>query len=119
MTAPRWLRSPVALLLATAFCRAAGLSFDVLNIDEVDFALIGRSVAEGHLPYAQLVDIKPPLTYVAFAPAAFFGHLSLLPMHVLGIFLTAGTGLILGRAALRWTGDAMTAAAAPWLYLLA
>ena len=118
MTAPRWLRSAWVLLLATTVCRAAGLIFDVLNIDEVDFALIGRSVAEGHLPYAQLVDIKPPLTYAAFAPAALFGHLSLLPMHVLGIFLTAGTALILGRAALRFTGDALASAAAPWLYLL-
>jgi hypothetical protein len=116
---PRLLRSVPALFAATAFCRIAGPVFDVLNIDEVDFALIGRSVAEGHLPYSQLVDIKPPLTYIAFAPAALFGRLSLLPMHLLGIVLVAGTGLILGRAVLRWTGDALAAAAAPWLYLLA
>ncbi|HEX4382667.1 MAG TPA: hypothetical protein VH083_06950, partial [Myxococcales bacterium] len=96
----------------------SGFLFGVLDIDEVDFALIGRSVAEGHLPYAQLVDIKPPLTYVAFAPAALFGKLSLVPMHLLGIFLVAGTGLILGRAVLRSTRDPLAAAVTPWLYLL-
>lgn len=115
----RLLRSPVLLFLATAFIRVSGLVFDVLNIDEVDFALIGRSVAEGHLPYVQLVDIKPPLTYVAFAPAAWFGKLSLLPMHVLGIAVTFATALILGRAAHRWTQDELVATAAPWLYLFA
>jgi hypothetical protein len=115
----RLLRSPFLLVLAATFIRVAGLVFDVLDIDEVDFALIGRSVAEGHLPYVQLVDIKPPLTYVAFAPAAWFGRLSLLPMHVLGILVTCATALILGRAAYRWTHDELVAAVAPWLYLLA
>jgi 4-amino-4-deoxy-L-arabinose transferase-like glycosyltransferase len=113
------MRSPLLLLAAAAFIRVSGLLFDVLNIDEVDFALIGRSVGEGHLPYAQLVDIKPPLTYIAFAPAALFGGLSLWPMHVLGILVTVATALLLGRAALRWTRDPVAAAAAPWLYLLA
>ena len=115
----RWRSSPFALVAAIAFCRVSGFLFQVLDIDEVDFALIGRSVAEGHLPYVQLVDIKPPLTYVAFAPAALFGKLSLWPMHLLGIALVAATGLILRRAVLRWTGDELAATVTPWLYLLA
>jgi 4-amino-4-deoxy-L-arabinose transferase-like glycosyltransferase len=119
VTIPRRLRPTLALLAATALCRISGFLFQVLDIDEVDFALIGRSVAEGHLPYTQLVDIKPPLTYVAFAPAALFGKFSLWPMHLLGIFLVAGTGLILGRAVLRWTQDPVAATLTPWLYLLA
>jgi hypothetical protein len=102
----RWL-----LLLAITLARSPGLLFDVLNIDEVDFALIGRSVLEGHLPYSRLVDIKPPLTYVAFAPAALFGKLSLLPMHVLGILIVFATALVLERVA--------KSPAAPWIYFLA
>jgi hypothetical protein len=116
---PAWLGSTLALLLAAGFLRIAGFCFDVLNIDEIDFALVGRSVAEGHLPYSELVDLKPPLAYVAFAPAAWAGGLSLWPMHALGILLVVATGLVLRDAVRRWTGDGHAALVAPWLFLLA
>jgi 4-amino-4-deoxy-L-arabinose transferase-like glycosyltransferase len=110
----------VAALAGTiVVLRSAGFAFGLLNIDESDFALIAKRILQGAVPYAQIADIKPPLAYLAFAPAALFGRLSIFPVHVLGVLWMLATCLVLGRAARRLTGNALAAACAPWLALLA
>ncbi|OAB57963.1 hypothetical protein AY600_07870 [Phormidium willei BDU 130791] len=39
----------------------------VINWDESTFILMGQSLLDGHLPYTQLWDLKPPLLFVAYA----------------------------------------------------
>jgi 4-amino-4-deoxy-L-arabinose transferase-like glycosyltransferase len=99
--------------------RSAGFCFGLLNIDESDFALVAQRMLQGAVPYLEVADIKPPLAYVAFVPAAMFGGLSIFPVQVLGILWVFATCLVLARTARRFTGDALAAACAPWLVLLA
>ena len=108
-----------ALFAAIVVLRSAGFVFGMLNIDESDFAVIAKRMLQGAVPFAEIADIKPPLAYLPFAPAALFGRLSILPVHVLGVFWVLATCLVLGRAARRLTRNEVAAAAAPWLALLA
>jgi len=79
------LRSAGGLFLAALVLRSASFLFDILNIDEVHFGLLGRSILNGGLPYVDAIDIKPPLTYLAFTAGGLFGGVSLLPMHLLAV----------------------------------
>ena len=54
----RPLRSAGALFLAALALRSASFLFDIQNIDEVHFGLLGRSILNGGLPYVDAVDIK-------------------------------------------------------------
>jgi hypothetical protein len=92
-----------ALLLAVSVLRLPGIVFGILNIDETDFFIIGRRVSQGAIPYVDIVDIKPPLAYLAYLPAG-FGGFSLLPMQLIGIAWLFATCLVLRSAALAWTG---------------
>jgi hypothetical protein len=96
---PRW----IALLLAVIVLRVPGFLFGVLNIDETDFFIIGRRVWEGAIPYVDIVDIKPPLAYLAYLPAG-IGGFSLVPMQLIGVGWLLATCLVLRRAAQLWTG---------------
>jgi len=121
----RLARSPLALLFAVLVLRSAGFAFGILNIDESDFIVLGASISKGLLPYRDLVDIKPPLTYWTYLPAGLFGGMRVLPMRIVGVLWIFATAMVL-RAAVRewqrtrdpeWADDAGWAAA--WLYLLA
>ena len=115
----RWPWSLAALLACIAVLRSAGFVYGLLNIDESDFTIIARRILQGAVPYAEIADIKPPLAYLAFIPGALSTHLSVLPMHLLGVLWLFATGLLLGRAAKLLTGSDLAAACAPWLTLLA
>ncbi len=92
-----------ALLLAVTILRAPGFFAGILNIDETDFFIIGRRVAEGAIPYVNIVDIKPPLAYLAYLPAG-IGGFSLIPMQLIGVAWLFVTCLVIRRAAQMWTG---------------
>ena len=99
--------------------RSAGFVFGVLNIDESDFVLIAKRIVQGAVPYAQITDIKPPLAFLAYAPAAMFHGLSILPVHLLGVFWLLATCLVVGATARRLTGSDLAAPCGAWLTLLA
>jgi 4-amino-4-deoxy-L-arabinose transferase-like glycosyltransferase len=107
-----WLAAMVLVL------HASGMVFGVLNVDEVDFLLIARSMLLGGVPFVDAVDIKPPLTYVAFLPSAIFG-LEIWPMRLVAVAWVMATALILKRAAQRWTGRKDVGWAAAFLSVLA
>jgi len=117
--APRRPWAVPALFAVIVALRSAGFVFGVLNIDESDFAVIAKRMLQGAVPFAEIADIKPPLAYLPFTSVAMFGGLSILPVHILGVFWVLATCLVLGRAARRLTGSEVAAAAAPWLALLA
>src|SRR5260370_6509017 len=96
---PGW----IALALAVILLRVPGFLFGVLNIDETDFFIIGRRVWEGAIPYVDIVDINPPLAYLAYLPAG-IGGFSLVPIQLIGVGWLLATCLVLRRAAQLWTG---------------
>lgn len=115
------LRSPLqrwlGLLAVIALVRAAGFFFGLVNLDECDFALFGRLVRQGAVPYLGVVDNKPPLTYLAYALAEILGGEShwTFSIRVLGIVTVLLTSVSLFVAARAWTGDERSGWAAAWL----
>ncbi|MFM1878664.1 MAG: hypothetical protein RLZZ241_1530 [Bacteroidota bacterium] len=62
---------------------------DYVDRDESTFILMAQSIADGHLPYAQLWDLKPPLLFFIFSiPISLFGK-SLLAIRVTGWLVTS------------------------------
>lgn len=59
----------LTLLLMTFFLRFPFFfQYDIRwGWDEFTFILMGQSLLDGHLPYTELWEIKPPLTFAAFA----------------------------------------------------
>ncbi|HZX64142.1 MAG TPA: glycosyltransferase family 39 protein, partial [Myxococcales bacterium] len=112
-------RSLWALVAAAVALRTASFLFDILNLDEVIFGLVGRSILDGGLPYVDAIDIKPPLTYLAYTVTGLFGGFSLLPVHLLGVAWLVATCLVLREAARQWTESNNIGWAAAWIALLA
>jgi len=72
------------------------------NWDESTFILVGQSLVDGHLPYVQLWDIKPPLLYAWFALAIkTFGH-DVIGIRLWGTFCVAATAWLVYLIARRW-----------------
>jgi hypothetical protein len=94
---------PTAWWLLAAIClaRVSSLVFGVVNIDETDFGLIARVLSQGGVMYRDVVEIKPPLIYLAYLPSA-LTPFSLWPGRVLGVAVLFATCLVLRRVALIW-----------------
>ena len=105
----RIARSPLALLAAIVLLRSAGFVFGVLNIDESDFILFGTGIARGMLPYRDIVDIKPPLVYIAYLPAGLFGGMQVWPMRLFSVLWVFATALLLRAGVRRWLTPGMGA----------
>lgn len=68
-TAGRWMGHAwaIALLaLATLAIRLPYWREAVIDWDESTFLLLGQSVLDGHLPYTELLDVKPPLLWLGY-----------------------------------------------------
>ena len=57
----------IFLFFATLFIRFPFFFRDYIDKDESTFILMGQSIADGHLPYVHLWDLKPPLLFYFFA----------------------------------------------------
>jgi len=117
--AARWLSSPWTLLLAVAVLRVPAFVYGVLDIDESDFALIARRIAQGAMPYVDIADIKPPLAFLAYLPSGIFESVPLWPMQAVAVLWVAATSLVLRAAARRMTGSEVAGWCAAWLALVA
>lgn len=65
---------------------------DYIDRDESTFILVAQSWVEGHLPYTQLWDLKPPLVYLFFATIiSIFGKsfIAIRAIGALGVAITA------------------------------
>lgn len=60
-------RIEIFLFLAAFFIRFPFFFRDYIDRDESTFILMGQSIADGHLPYDYLWDLKPPLLFYFFA----------------------------------------------------
>lgn len=63
---------------------------DYVDRDESTFILMAQSLVNGHLPYTQLWDLKPPLLFLIFAlPVWAFGK-SLFAIRIMGWLAVSG-----------------------------
>jgi hypothetical protein len=95
----QWLIA-ICLLLISILIRFPYYFIDVINWDESTFILMGQSLLDGHLPYTELWDIKPPLAFVAFALFILVLGKSILAIRIAGticVFLTAWFVYLMGK----------------------
>ncbi|MDF0707179.1 ArnT family glycosyltransferase [Flagellimonas okinawensis] len=62
-----WKMVLFVLVVVSVFIRFPFFFRDYVDRDESTFILMGQSWANGHLPYTQLWDLKPPITFLYFA----------------------------------------------------
>ncbi|MDJ0591360.1 MAG: glycosyltransferase family 39 protein [Pleurocapsa sp. MO_226.B13] len=82
----------IYLLLISLASRLPFFFVDVINWDESTFILMGQSVLDGHLPYTELWDIKPPLAFVSYALLIALLGKSIISIRlggVISVFLTS------------------------------
>lgn len=91
------------LLVLTLLVRLPFFFPAVIDWDESTFVLIGQSILDGHLPYTELWDVKPPLLFGVFGGLiGVFGH-SIAGVRIAGALLVALTAwLTFLIAARRW-----------------
>lgn len=106
------------MLVPIALARSPGFLLGPLNIDECDLLIIGRQLGEGVLPYVGVVEKKPILGLLFYAPAALGGY-RLWPMQLMAVAWVFCTCLVVGRAAREWTGREDVGRVGAWLACLA
>ncbi|MCU1282165.1 MAG: hypothetical protein JWM53_5711 [bacterium] len=104
-------RLAAALLAIVLLLRAVGFVFGVVDNDETDFLLVGRIMSTGGLPYVDAFDHKPPLLYLLFLPSAWITW-QVWPMQIVAVLFVTATCLVLGRAAMLWSGSSTAGVAA-------
>ncbi|GCL58834.1 ArnT family glycosyltransferase [Microcystis aeruginosa] len=111
----------LGVIVCTIILRAPNLFPSVINWDESTFILMGQSVLDGHLPYLELWDNKPPLLFFIFALFIGIGGKNIVWIRVAGsLFLgisaffvyktgeligTVSTGLIAAIIFIIMTGE--------------
>ncbi|RRQ50855.1 phospholipid carrier-dependent glycosyltransferase [Maribacter algicola] len=95
----------VFLLLTgiTFFIRFPFFFRDYIDRDESTFILLGQSWVDGHLPYTQLWDLKPPLTFAFFASIIYVFGKSFIAIRLFGALLIASTAFFTYKIASRIT----------------
>ncbi len=64
---------------------------DYIDRDESTFILMGQSWVDGFLPYTQLWDLKPPITFLFFASIIYVFGKSFLAIRIAGVILVSLT----------------------------
>jgi len=75
---------------------------DYVDRDESTFIIMAQAWVDGHLPYTQLWDLKPPVTFLFFALIIKTFGKSFIAIRLFGVFLVALTALFtygIGRRA--------------------
>ena len=92
------------LLLAITFLIRLPFFFrDYIDRDESTFILMGQSLVDGHLPYTQLWDLKPPLIYFFFASIIYIFGKSFIAIRIAGVLAVAITAFFCFRISLQLT----------------
>ncbi len=107
----------LALLALALLVRAPSWSVSVIDWDESVFALAGREVLYGHLPYLTLFDNKPVGISLLFAAAMAIGSESVLAVRLLGAVSVGATAALLFCLMRLATGRRIAAVGAGILYI--
>lgn len=88
--AAKWI---FPILLGVAFLIRFPFFFrDYIDRDESTFILMGQAWVDGHLPYTELWDIKPPLTFFFFAGIVYVFGKSFITIRLAGTLVVAAIG---------------------------
>jgi 4-amino-4-deoxy-L-arabinose transferase-like glycosyltransferase len=79
------------LFVISFFVRFPFFFRDYVDRDESTFILMAQSWVEGHLPYTELWDLKPPLTFLFFAAIISVFGKSFFAIRLVGALLVAST----------------------------
>ena len=92
------------MTLLTLFCRLAFFFESVIDWDESTFILIGQSILDGHLPYTQLWDLKPPFLFGFFSLIILLLGKTIAAVRFAGALVVALTAFGVNRITQRlWT----------------
>jgi len=81
------------LFLVAFFVRFPFFFRDYIDRDESTFIIMAQSWINGHLPYTQLWDLKPPITFLFFAIVISVFGKSFIAIRLAGVVLVAVTAL--------------------------
>ena len=81
------------LFLVSFFVRLPFFFRDYIDRDESTFILMGQSWVDGHLPYTELWDLKPPVVFLFFAMIIYTFGKSFLAIRLVGALIVAVTAL--------------------------
>ena len=85
-------RVVLAILLAVSFFVRFPFFFrDYIDRDESTFILVAQSWVDGHLPFTELWDLKPPITFLFFASIIYVFGKSFLAIRFAGVLIVAIT----------------------------
>lgn len=96
-----WITAYALLIIIT---RIGFLQIEVIDWDESTFILMAQSVLDGHLPYVELFDIKPPMIYFMLAGAISIFGKSLLAVRILGAVCILISSVLVMQIARRQSG---------------
>lgn len=88
-----WKRVLFILVLVALIIRFPFFFRDYVDRDESTFIIMGQSWADGHLPYTQLWDLKPPVTFLFFASVIKIFGQSFIAIRLFGSLMVAITAL--------------------------
>ena len=91
------------LFVVTLFIRFPFFFRDYVDRDESTFILMGQSWVDGHLPYLELWDLKPPLTFAFFAVIISIFGKSFLAIRFIGALLVTVTAFFTYKTSLKIT----------------
>ena len=87
----------VFYLLFAFLLRAPFFFRDYIDRDESTFILMGQSWVDGHLPYTELWDLKPPLVFAFFATLIYLFGKSFIAIRLAGVFVVAITAFFIEK----------------------
>ena len=87
---PRWIFP--AFLLIAFLVRFPFFFRDYIDRDESTFILVGQAWVDGFLPYTELWDVKPPLTFLFFAGLIYLFGKSFIAIRMAGTLVVALIG---------------------------
>lgn len=96
-----WITTYALLIIIT---RIEFLQYEVIDWDESTFILMAQSVLDGHLPYVELFDIKPPMIYFMLAGAISIFGKSLLAVRIFGAVCILISSVLVMQIARRQSG---------------
>lgn len=79
----------IVFLLLSFISRFPYFFHSDIDWDESTFILLGQSVLDGHLPYTDVLDVKPPFLWYGFAVFIFLGGKTFLGVRTLGTIVVA------------------------------
>ena len=98
-----WKTVLFVLVVVAVFIRFPFFFRDYVDRDESTFILMGQSWVNGHLPYTQLWDLKPPITFLYFALIIKIFGKSFFAIRFFGAVMVALTSLFTYAIAIKFT----------------